>query len=245
MKYGILADIHANAEALASVLSVLSPEAQRYLVLGDVIGYGAEPNECLELISSLDAVCVRGNHEAGVLTGELSLFSEDARASLAWTQKVLDGRWRALLDQWPETAEVEGIFLFHGTPWDPLYAYLRDRKAAARAFPLFAQSAGLHGHTHFPQGYRQQKDAGKVEIVPADFNGSMTVRLESGYRYLLNAGSVGQPRDGWPEACAVLLDTSARTFTIRRVPYDAESAAAKIRRAGLPGALASRLLRGV
>jgi len=245
MRYGVLADIHANREALSSVLSVLSREVDRYIVLGDVVGYGAEPNECVELVSSLNAVCVRGNHEAGILTGEISLFSEEARASLEWTQKVLDERWRRFLSQWPETAEVEGVFLFHGAPWDPLYAYLCDRRAAARAFSLLAHSAGLHGHTHFPQGFRQQGEAGKVEIVPAEFNGSMTVRLDQGYRYLLNAGSVGQPRDGLPEACAALLDTSERTFTVRRVPYDTESVAAKIRKVGLPGALAARLLRGV
>jgi len=244
VRYGILSDIHANREALDAVLSVLSGSVDRYLVLGDVVGYGAEPNECMEIVCSLDAVFVKGNHEAGIVSGDLSLFSEDARAALEWTKQVLDGKWLEQISAWPETVEVEDILVFHGAPWNPLFAYLRDPAHARRAFPLLHRVAGLHGHTHFPQAYRQQGESGKVEIVPADFNGRLSVSLLPGYRYLLNAGSIGQPRDGWPEACAAVLDTSSRTFTVRRVPYDTASAGEKIRRAGLPPSLASRIHRG-
>lgn len=244
MRYGVLADIHGNLEALTAVLAVLSPDAERYVVLGDVVGYGANPNECVEAVSRLDALFVKGNHEAGVLSGDLALFKEDARLALEWTRSALTATNLACLEGWPETAELEGVALFHGAPWDPLFAYLRDPAHARKAFPLLKLQVGLHGHTHFPNAYRQQGETGKVEMVPADFNGKLEVKMAPGFRYLLNAGSIGQPRDGWPEACAALLDTSARTFAVRRVAYDAQAAAGKIRAAGLPSSLAARVLRG-
>jgi diadenosine tetraphosphatase ApaH/serine/threonine PP2A family protein phosphatase len=244
MRYLVLGDVHANIDALEAVLDAAAGSAyERVLVLGDLVGYGAEPNAVVQRIRALGAVsAVRGNHDkvaAGVADTED--FNPLARQAAAWTVNAISDENRAFLAALPlgPIAVDDLIEICHGSPFDE-DAYVVDSLDAIRAINDASRPVCVYGHTHIPMAMALVRGEFKYEDTGADD----TVSLESGARYMINAGSVGQPRDGDPRAAWAIIDTARMEVGFRRTPYDVATAQARIRNAGLPDSLARRLAAG-
>lgn len=240
MRLAILSDIHANLVALDAVLAAVG-SVDGIRVLGDIVGYGPEPDAVVERLSAIGATGVIGNHDqvaAGRLGAEL--FNRDARTAIEWTRDRITALTRDWLGALPERA-VEGAFtLVHGSPRDPTWEYILDERVAAENLAAFATPYCLFGHTHLPAAFRAT-DARMVGGEPAD--GDM-VTLDD-RRAMLNPGSVGQPRDGIAAAGWAVLDTDAGTLTWRRTDYDVAATQRSMMLAGLPPRLIVRLSIGV
>jgi diadenosine tetraphosphatase ApaH/serine/threonine PP2A family protein phosphatase len=240
VRYAILSDIHANLEALRAVLNDARDRVDVVLCLGDVVGYGAEPEGCIELVAEHCQVVVAGNHEhaaAGLMT--LEWFNPYARAAAEWTRQRLDDDHRSWLAGLPLQREWEDATLVHASPQQPdEWDYIVSAEDGYRAFPAFTTRLCFVGHSHLP-GVWVQGSWGH-EHKP----GAVEVDLEPGCRYLVNVGSVGQPRDRDPRAAWVLWDAEARRVSVRRVTYDVAATRARIVSAGLPTFLADRLSQG-
>ena len=240
MRYAVLSDVHANLEALEAVLADAAPRADGLLCLGDVVGYGADPEACVERLATRGHVLVAGNHEHGV-AGLLDLdwFNPWARAAVEWTRARLDDAHRAWLGALPLTAEVGDATLAHASPDRPdEWEYLMSAEDGFAVFGAFATRLCFVGHSHLP-GVWSLGSSG-----PAFEPGSVETALEAGRRYLVNVGSVGQPRDRDPRAAYGLWDLDRGAVAIRRVAYDVGAARAKILASGLPRFLADRLALG-
>ncbi len=250
MRYAVLSDIHANLEALTAVLDALAGERiDRTLCLGDFVGYGAEPAACLDWLRACQAVCVGGNHDLACV-GKLDLgwFNDLARAALLWTRDHLSFLDLDVLRRLPLTATEGPCTLVHGTlPHPQRFEYLVD---AAQAVEMLAGCRTLFclaGHTHLPLVVEYDRAARRLPRIltrPAELAEVAIEPDEGRWRYLVNPGSVGQPRDGDPRASAAILDTEARRIQVIRVAYDIAAAQRKIRAAGLPEFLADRLAAG-
>jgi len=209
--------------------------------LGDVVGYGASPNECCERVRALGGLVLCGNHDLGVLGRlDLATFSGDAAAAAAWTRGTLDAQHRAWLASLSPAATRSGVELFHASPRDPVWDYVLSEQAAAESLRLTSEPLVLVGHSHVALALAEAGDGVEGGIAPDG-----TAISLGGARCLLNPGSVGQPRDGDPHAAWLQVDFGADRAVFRRVPYDVEGAQAAIRAAGLPDALADRLARGI
>lgn len=246
MRYLILSDIHANIDALDAVLDAASSSTwDRALVLGDLVGYGAEPNAVIERVVSLDPLAsIRGNHDkAAISIEDAADFNHVARAAAIWTSHTLTPKHRAYLDALPAGPLVidDGAEICHGAPFDEDH-YIFSIDDASRALDAAARPLCLFGHTHLPIVYRRGDDGDSAPVQTSD--GHVEVTLADGARYLVNAGSVGQPRDGDPRAAYGVYDTDARRITLLRVLYDVEEAQRRILDAGLPLSLAQRLAVG-
>ena len=250
MRYAVLSDIHGNLEALTAVLQALASEQiDRYLCLGDVVGYGANPAECLARLQSCEAVTVGGNHDlACVGKLEVGWFNDLARASILWTRDQLSFSDLDALRRLPLLATVEPFTLVHGTLRHPQrFDYLVEAGQAIDTLSACRTLICLVGHTHLPclieydQRHRRITRilTGATELTKVPFQN----RPES-LRYLINPGSVGQPRDGDPRASFAVIDLAQQHVSVRRVAYDVAAAQQKIRRAGLPEFLADRLALG-
>ncbi len=250
MKTAILSDVHANLEALTAVFEDLERRCvQRILFLGDAVGYGADPAPCLEMLENSAFRFVAGNHDraAGNERGRLEHFHEDAAAALLWTRTVLDQDARNRLRALPLHCLDGQTCLVHGSPHKPeTWPYVVSARDAEKGFGASGSRVVLVGHTHVPAAYVEE---GATRL----FTGVMRrikavnperVEFDTSYRYLLNTGSVGQPRDGDPRAAYAIFEPEAARYTLHRVPYDVEKAAVKIRKAGLPERLAERLKAG-
>jgi len=236
----LLSDIHANLEALEAVLAEIDARRpSRILCLGDVVGYGASPNECLDLIRGRSEVVLLGNHDAAASGGpEAARFNIYARAAAEWTAKVLTRENREFLQKLPLTSAQTGFFCVHASPATPRdWEYLLDRFDAEPQFAYFTEPICFIGHTHQPAIF--MADPSGTKSLPVG-----TVRLDSARRYIVNVGSVGQPRDRDPRACFVVLKEGSGELEYVRVPYDVAGAQAKIRAAHLPDVLAARLATG-
>jgi diadenosine tetraphosphatase ApaH/serine/threonine PP2A family protein phosphatase len=241
MRYAVLSDIHANVDALESVLEDAARHGDmRLLLLGDLVGYGAEPNAVIDRLRDLPvAAAIRGNHDraaCGLDDGEN--FNEVARASAAATMRMLTARNREYLKALPAgpVAVSDLTEICHGTPFDE-DAYVFDEMDAVYALRASSRPLCLFGHTHAPFAARLRGE--DLEFLDVRQGAALTA-LEGG-RLLVNVGSVGQPRDGDPRAGYGILDEEARTVTCFRVAYSVERAQGRIRDAGLPEALARRL----
>jgi diadenosine tetraphosphatase ApaH/serine/threonine PP2A family protein phosphatase len=250
MRYAILSDVHSNLEALTAVLDSLAPEhIDRYLCLGDTLGYGADPAPCLERLSALGAVIVAGNHDLACLGAfDLQWFNDVARAAVIWTRGRLGPAELETIRRLPLTA-IEGPFtLVHGTLTHPeRFEYLLELAQAIDTLAACQTLVCLVGHTHLP--YVVEFDLGRWRVTralskPGELSDVAYEDRPEALRYLINPGSVGQPRDGDPRASCALVDTERRTASIRRVAYDVATAQRKIREAGLPEFLAQRLSIG-
>ncbi len=208
--------------------------------LGDLVGYGPRPNRCCSSVAARADLSLVGNHDLGVL-GEIDLdeFSHDAAASARWTQTVLDEESRSYLSGLRPSAETDGAELFHASPQDPVWEYVLTYDGAQDALEATRAPLVLVGHTHVPLAIRLED--GQLDGGVA--GGGAELELAVG-RWLLNPGSVGQPRDGDPRAAYLLLEPGAKA-TFRRVPYGIEQTQMEIRERGLPDALAERLAHGV
>lgn len=250
MRILILSDIHANLEALEACLEA-APEHDRVFNLGDIVGYGANPNEVTERSRGLGSVFVRGNHDKAC-TGLISLddFNPVAGLAVLWTREQLTPENLDFLRAMPRgpAAPIENLQCVHGSPRDEDEYVLTAREAWSilghSTVPLI-----FFGHTHVQGAYwidDVKEVEGMVEPAYASAKGKQhfTLQLEGTRKYLVNPGSVGQPRDGDPRAAFALYDTEAKSIIFHRVPYDIERAQKKILSAGLPDRLASRLAEG-
>lgn len=243
----VLADVHANLAALEAVAEDLRAHgASAVWHLGDAVGYGPEPFACLQLLADLGAVCVAGNHERALLDqGLLRGYNEGAAAALRWTASRLSPALLAELGELPLLAQpLSSVTLFHGIPGNPT-AYLRTATEAEAVLAWLASTdprvrLGLFGHTHHRAVY-SRLGKGPVQAGPAEGE----ILLAPGRAYLVNPGSVGQPRDGDPRASYLLLDREAGRVRYREVPYDVARTQSLILQAGLPPHLAARLSQGI
>ncbi|MFA4981664.1 MAG: metallophosphoesterase family protein [Candidatus Omnitrophota bacterium] len=240
MRYALISDIHGNLEAFRAVLEALSKEKiDEFLFIGDVVGYGADPKECLKLLRSIrPKILISGNHEWGVL-GLLdeSYFNDYVAKAVAWTKSVLDGDELDYLRSFDVVHEDGSFALVHGSLYNPAgFNYIWDSKQASAVMKIMKAPICFAAHTHVAGIF--YTDKGRMEFVS---NSKKAVR---GEKYIVNAGSIGQPRDGDPRASFVIYDTESAVFEIRRVPYDIKSAQVKILKAGLPTMLADRLAEG-
>jgi diadenosine tetraphosphatase ApaH/serine/threonine PP2A family protein phosphatase len=243
MRYIVLTDIHANLEALDACLSHARERGyDRTLVLGDLVGYGPDPNETIARIQSLNPVAmIRGNHDK-VACGleQPEGFNAVAKGAALWTYEALTAAnrsWLAALPQGPLVVD-EQIEICHGSPFDE-DAYTFDELDAVRALKVSRRLLCLFGHTHCPVTF--QLSQGRVETIGASGLTASRVELRGESQYLINPGSVGQPRDGDPRAAYGIADTAARIVELFRVEYPIETTQAKVTKAGLPGVLAQRL----
>jgi diadenosine tetraphosphatase ApaH/serine/threonine PP2A family protein phosphatase len=240
VRYAVLSDIHGNLEALRAALADARSVADTVLCLGDVVGYGADPGPCLETLVERAVAITAGNHEYGV-AGRLDLgwFNRHARAAAEWTRERLDDDCRAYLGALPLVAQVGDATLVHASPARPEeWPYLVDAEDGYEAFAAFDTRLCFVGHSHRPRAWSVGSSGPDHVARPTD------ITLETGRRYIVNVGSVGQPRDGDPRAAYALWDADARRVTIRRVAYDVQGARRKILAAGLPTFLADRLAAG-
>ena len=243
MRYLILSDIHANLEALDAVLA----DANGYdhtLVLGDLIGYGADPNAVVDRLRAFEAVTfIRGNHDkVGTGLEDVTGFNHLARQAIEWTATTLtdsNREWVAALGQGP--VEVDDLVeICHGSPFDE-DVYIFDELDIRNSFAVLTRPLCLYGHTHVPAAYRHGTT---LQPVGPPRGPRFEIKLDSDSRYLVNCGAVGQPRDGDPRAAYGVVDTDALMVSVRRVPYDVSKAQGKILLAGLPEVLAQRLAIG-
>lgn len=241
MRLGIFSDVHGNLEALKAALDFFEDaEVTQYLFLGDIVGYGANPNECIELVRKLRCVAIAGNHDYGVLKKTpIDEFNPAAAEAIEWTKGQLTEESKLFLESLELTERFEPCFLVHGSPSSPKnFEYIFTLKEAIYEFNFFSTRICLIGHTHYPFAIIKTPD-GKVKSINEE-----EFILENTNRYLINVGSVGQPRDGDPRACVVVFDTKKNKFNIKRLNYDIPTAQQKIVSAGLPPFLAYRLIQG-
>ena len=239
MRIAVVSDIHGNLEALDAVLGRIG-SVDALWHLGDVVGYGPEPDGVVDRLEALGAVGVRGNHDAAASGGtEIEWFNPEARAAMEWTRGVIAESTRAWLAGLPLRRVESGFTLVHGSPRDPMWEYVTSAALARAGLSAISTEHGLHGHTHVPVAFTEV-DGRMRTLVPRAGN---TVRLGEG-RMLLNPGSVGQPRDGDPRASYLVIDLETATATWGRTVYDIEAVRTKMRAAGLPARLADRLRVG-
>jgi predicted phosphodiesterase len=242
MRVAVVSDIHSNLHALEAVLAAIDEEAPDELwCLGDLVGYGARPNECCAALAERADVCLVGNHDLAVRGSiDLEEFHGEAGAAATWTQKVLESQWKDLLDRLEPEGSAHGVALYHGSARDPVWEYVLSDDVAQATLELTDAPLVLVGHSHVALQVVQSGDELAGGVAP----GGTELELD-GMRALLNPGSVGQPRDGDPRAAYLLLDLEARRASFRRVEYDVEQTQREMREAGLPEMLAGRLALGL
>lgn len=240
MRYILISDIHGNLEALQAVLSFVSKlEPFQLYCLGDVVGYGADPKECLEILRDDSNLILAGNHDLAVAK---IIPSEDfnpmARAAVEWTRKALTDDDISTLANLP-LVYIDGDYCFaHSSPLNPMeFGYVRTLDDVADVLSSIGQRFCFVGHTHLPVLVRMDTKKGKLEIVH-----DKRIKIVDGFRYFVNVGSTGQPRDNNPDACVVIVDEEDESIEFLRVPYDISTCQSKILSEGLPSYLAERLI---
>ena len=243
MRVGIFTDVHSNIEALTAVVDAYAKEhVDKYICLGDVVGYGANPNECCEIVRKLADVIVLGNHDAAVCGRmDYSYYYDAAHMVLDWTATNLTPENREWLNALPFMSVLEDLCFCHGSPAVPeQFEYIFSLEQARALLGRFGalQRVTFLGHSHLCKTFA---------IVENEVNDVIAQKfgLRKGYKYVISAGSVGQPRDYDTRACYTVYDTENRIFEFKRVEYDVEKAGAKILTAGLPPAFAKRLQMGI
>ncbi|NLE09277.1 MAG: metallophosphoesterase family protein [Dehalococcoidales bacterium] len=238
MRIAITADIHANLAALEAVLDDMEKigDISSVICLGDIVGYGPDPHECVELIRHIDCLCVAGNHDFGAV-GKLNpaVFTADAAEVIRWTAGQLNAADIAFLGSLPETAAFETFTLVHGSPRNPFREYVSSISIARENFACFENHC-LFGHSHLPQIY--QTENGECLMTVFSENRKLVVGET---RLMINPGAVGQPRDGDPRASWAVYDTETRIMQLRRVPYAVRKTQDKMMKSGLPIRLIGRL----
>ncbi|MBN2399310.1 MAG: metallophosphoesterase family protein [Candidatus Aminicenantes bacterium] len=245
MRYVIFSDIHSNIEAFEKFLGLKKIQnIDKYLFLGDLVGYGPNPDEVITQFRKLPgASFVRGNHDKVIADLESSsLFNPAAAFSAEWSKLKIEETNFQYLKQLPKGPLVIDRFLTicHGSPFDEDY-YIFSQFEAAESFKFMETSIGFFGHTHFPIIYYMRNE--KIDIVPLSEN--MHIKLDVNTRYLINPGSIGQPRDKNPASSFIIFDSGKREINFIRFNYEVKRTQKKIREAGLPELLASRLESGV
>jgi diadenosine tetraphosphatase ApaH/serine/threonine PP2A family protein phosphatase len=242
----VITDIHSNLPALEAVLAdVEARELEEIWCLGDVVGYGADPDRCTDLVRERCDVCLVGNHDLAVLgTLDIASFSEAAAEAVAWTREnIAEGSLEFLRDQEPAGLR-ERIALFHASPRDPVWEYVLSPEQAYDCMGAQPEQVALIGHSHVSLFFALPEGGGRADTLGGQAGEDSRLKLDDGGRWLINPGSVGQPRDGDPRAAWLELDLDERTAVFHRLPYDIDRAAAAIVDAGLPKRLGDRLYVG-
>ena len=244
MRLAVISDVHANLYALEAVLEEIDRDPPDEIwCLGDTVGYGPRPNECCEIVGERCVRVLVGNHDL-VALGSAGVgvedFNPEAGAASIWTSEQLAPESRAFLSSLEPTAAADGFALFHGSPRDPVWDYVLDETAVVESFALTDAPVVMVGHSHVATAAVQSGDTVEGGVAPAGFSAA----LGAG-RWLLNPGSVGQPRDGDPRAAWLRLDLESGEARFRRIAYPVGRTQAEIRERGLPDALAERLAHGV
>lgn len=245
MRIALFSDIHANQQAFAACLGHAGRErVDRLILLGDYVGYGADPEWCVATVMELvaaGAVALQGNHDCAVSDRHLDMNAE-ARVAMEWTRGRLDRAQRSFLAELPLVHEEHGYLFVHANASRPgSWGYVLDAGNAARSMQATQAHAVFCGHVHRPALYSMSTTGKLTSFTPVT---DVPIQLLQGRQWLAVLGAVGQPRDGNPSAAYAVFDTDTRELTFRRVPYDVEAAAARIRAQGLPAWLADRLLGG-
>jgi diadenosine tetraphosphatase ApaH/serine/threonine PP2A family protein phosphatase len=233
MRLAIISDIHSNLEALKKALELIDKHSIDEIVcLGDVIGYGANPNECMELVQRRCNIIVKGNHEEAVINiNTADDFTDNARSAIVWTRKNLSSEHLEFIKSLPLVYSIENILFVHASPCKPAeWRYIFDDEEAAQSFRCFSEPLCFVGHTHMPMLFSPDGWADRVT---------------KSERFIINVGSIGQPRDRNIQLSFGVLDTDTWTYENIRSPYDVETAASKILKTDLPPKLGHRLLIGV
>jgi len=244
VRYAIIADIHANLAAFTAVLDDIARKGgvEEVWCLGDVVGYGPDPHQCIELLRHYDHVCVAGNHDWAAI-GKLSLseFNPDAAAACRWTAQQLSPEDVAYLESLPLVMEKDDFTLVHGSPREPIWEYLLSIGSAKQNFTYFQSQFCLVGHSHVPLVFRYTETGG------CSFSPFLTSsRLALGKsRLIINPGGVGQPRDGDPRASYAIYDSQTRTIRLYRIPYDINLTQNRMVEHNLPVRLVARLSHGL
>lgn len=244
LRIGIVSDIHGNAEAFQAVLSHLT-DVDNIICLGDIIGYGADPLFCIEKIRELEIQCIKGNHE-GAVSGELDLqyFNEDARHAILWTRDQLREKDIIYLSDLNRKIEIcQNVLGVHGSPRQPLWEYILDRQVAEEIFTSFDFKIYFIGHSHIAGCFTFNQKNKMVNYISATDGAQIKIRQNKSY--IINCGSVGQPRDRNPRASFAIFDTENLIIQVTRVDYPIAKAQEKIISANLPHFLAERLSIGI
>ncbi len=242
MRLAIISDIHSNLQALEAVLKEIDgADVDEIVCLGDLVGYGAKPDACVELVDQRCAVCLVGNHDLAVV-GKLPLhaFTSNAAIAASWTTKTINSDTRSYLLSHDPQGQTQGIGLFHASPGNPVWEYVLSTDIAELCMDAMNRRIALVGHSHVALSFSR---VGDNPVDGAARTDSERLDISEG-EWILNPGSVGQPRDGDPRASWLLLDTDRWSATWHRVDYDIDSAAQAIRAAGLPLPLSERLYYG-
>jgi diadenosine tetraphosphatase ApaH/serine/threonine PP2A family protein phosphatase len=242
MRLAVISDVHGNEHALRAVLDRVDAAAPDAIwCLGDTVGYGPAPNECCALVAERSELALVGNHDL-VVIGVLSIddFNYDAADAARWTREVLSDEARAFLAGLEPTARRDGVELFHASPRDPVWDYVLSAEVAYASLRRTEEPLVLVGHSHVALAVGLRPDGLDGGVAPDG-----TLLELAGGRWLLNPGSVGQPRDGDPRAAWLDLDLDSRTARFHRVEYPVERTQQDILDRGLPAGLADRLARGV
>ena len=237
----VFSDIHANLTALEAVLTHAG-KLDAAWCLGDLVGYGPDPNECVTRIRQLpNLICILGNHDAAALQQiDDETFNPEARTAISWTRETISEDTKAFLSSLPETSIQAQVTLSHGSPRHPVWEYLLDTRTATLNFAYFTTSFCFVGHSHLPVIFHQADgdDFSRLIIPEAE------KPLEMKDRIILNPGSVGQPRDRDPRASYAIFEPDAKTWTLHRVPYDIPAVQMRMTEAGLPARHIQRLEAG-
>jgi diadenosine tetraphosphatase ApaH/serine/threonine PP2A family protein phosphatase len=240
MRFAVVSDIHANLPALEAVVEAAGP-VDGIWQLGDVVGYGPEPDTVVQRLRDLGVVGVQGNHDAAAAGGpEIQWFNPDARRAMEWTRATITPATRDWLAALPASMTEGDATLVHGSPRDPTWEYVTSVPVARASFAVLPTRIGLHGHTHLPMAWLEED--GVIDVVSPGHGSVLELR---GRRALVNPGSVGQPRDGDPQASFLIFDTALDTITWHRAPYDIGTVQTAMRAVGLPESLAARLTVGL
>jgi predicted phosphodiesterase len=242
MRYAIIADIHANLAAFTAVLGDIEQKGgvDEIWCLGDIVGYGPDPHQCLELLRRYNHVCVAGNHDWAA-TGKIdtSYFNPLAAAACQWTAQQLSPEDIQYLESLPLTIEKGDFILVHGSPMEPIWEYIISTSIAARNFAFSRSPFCLVGHSHVPVVFRSEGDS----VSATQFSPGIGMVLGKS-RLIINPGGVGQPRDGDARASYAIYDSEGRVIRLYRIPYDISATQDKMMQAGLPIHLVTRLEEG-
>jgi diadenosine tetraphosphatase ApaH/serine/threonine PP2A family protein phosphatase len=241
MRTLVISDIHANLTALEAVLTDTG-QIDAVWCLGDLVGYGPDPNECVECIAQLPNLqCIMGNHDAAAVGCiEVDAFNPDARKTVLWAQERLTPANKEYLKNLPERAKLDYITLVHGSPFKPIWEYLLDTRSATISFEFFDTHYCFVGHTHLPVLYYLPDDRQTAQLIVPEHISQMTLAP----RGIINPGSVGQPRDRDPRAAYAILDMTDFTWEWHRVEYDIQNVQERMRKENLPERHITRLSAG-
>lgn len=241
MRTLVISDIHSNSDALKAVISD-AVVFDRVWCLGDVVGYGPDPNECIQILKSLPRlVCILGNHDAAVMGFiELSAFNNEASAAIMIQERMLSQESREFLELLEVQRVEDGITLAHGSPRNPIWEYVMNARTAKENFSAFDTQVCLIGHSHIPVIFIDDHSKHPGILLPS--SGDM---WRSEKRFLLNPGSVGQPRDRNPLASYVIWDDEEKIYSYHRVAYDFRPVQERILSLGIPSRHAYRLAEGI